>query len=205
MWLGTNTDLALIMKHNGHWFQKQKHGVYKKHLQCEFPVIIGWLFRSVPSIDCNQLQQEIEAKVGFPVHARWQIVNSGQDHDDQPTKAIHLRVDPRFQHEAELALGDLFSKDSSQYPLGIDMRLIIPTNQITNSNNYKKFAELRQRQRSFNEKMVSVPSWEISSLNPDSSDSTLRDLLKKIPSTFHSDMSLTQQELSVYILVPPKR
>ncbi len=188
MWMGTNTDLALIMKHNGHWFQKQKHGVYKMHLQCEFPVMIGWLLRSVPSIDRNQLQQDIETKVGFPVHARWQIVNSGHERDDKPTKAIHLRVDPRFQEEANQALGDLFR--DSHFPLGIDMRLIPPMNQVVNPSNFQKLADFRFCQRQFNDNMVSVPSSDISSLIPNSRDTTLRDFLMKIPSTDQSDKSL---------------
>ena len=160
------------MSNIGHWFKHKKARLYIRHLQAEQMHTVGWLLYSMSSMDTKILQKELEKELGFPIHARWQMINTGNNKDmreEDKIRAIHLRVDESLQDEAVSILGELYSSSAETFPLGHCMRLIPPVDRMMNPTNISRFEELRHRQRNFEATMTRIQSWEIASLYTESS------------------------------------
>ena len=169
--MGTDKRLDTIMESTGFWFKENKAGIYIKHIQSEQVFNAGWLLYSVQSMDLKKLQRELEHRLGYSVHARWQMVNTGHNkdlRDEDKIRAIHLRVDDNLQEEALADLASMYSSTAKNFPLGHCMRLIPPVDRMMNPSNIAKFAELRHRQRNFQSNMSRISSWEIATLHSDS-------------------------------------
>ena len=155
------------MEEVGHWFRHNKHGLYLKHIQAEHQFVIGWALYSTNTMDTTKLQQELEQRLGFPVHARWQIINTGNNRDlkkEDMHRALHFRVDQDLQDQALDMLEEMYSSGAKSFPLGYKMRLIPQKERMLNPKNAEAFEELRQRQGNFTANMRKVLSWEISTL-----------------------------------------
>jgi hypothetical protein len=185
--LGTAKPLNEIMELSGDWFKRKKYGLYLKHIQAEQQSIIGWLLYSVQSMELARLQQALEQKLGFPIHARWQVVNTGHNKDlkqDDLIRAVHLRVDSHLQDEAQDALEEIYSSKASEFPLDYKMRLIPPKDRMQNPLNADAFEVLRLCQRNFISNMKMIQTWEIASLHTPSPNVpiSLHMALMRIPS-----------------------
>jgi hypothetical protein len=185
--MGTEKRLEVIMEDVGHWFRHNSHGLYLKHIQAEVQYVAGWLLYSSSNMDLSRLQRDIESRVGFPVHARWQMINTGHNWDlkeADKVRAVHLRVDSDLQAEALERLGEIYSSTSTNYPLGYTMRMIPPIDRLMNPQHKDAFEELRIRQRNFMANMVTVQSWEVAALFSASTvlSQTLHDLIMMMPS-----------------------
>jgi hypothetical protein len=91
------------MEDIGHWFRHNKHGLYLKHIQAENQFVVGWGLYSLNTMDTTKLQQVLEERLGFPIHARWQIINTGNNKSlkqDNTHQALHFRVDQDLQEQA---------------------------------------------------------------------------------------------------------
>jgi hypothetical protein len=147
--MGTAKPLSTIMEDIGHWFKHKKHGLYLKHIQAEHQFVVGWALYSVNTMDATKLQQELEQLMGFPVQARWQIINTGNNKDlkdSEKHRALHFRVDQSLQEQALDILEEIYSSRAKTFPLGYKMRLIPQKERMLNPRNAEAFEELRQRQ-----------------------------------------------------------
>ena len=200
IFMGTSKPLNEIMEHTGDWFKRKKHGIYLKHVQAEQQSIIGWLLYSVQTMEFARLQQSLEDRLGFPVHARWQVINTGHNKDlkqDDLIRAVHLRVDRDLQDEAQDALEQIYSSKATVFPLDYKMRLIPPKDMMQNPLNADAFEELRLRQRNFTTNMKMIQTWEIASLHTPS---------PRVPISLHMAlMKISFTEVPHYTVVPLRR
>jgi hypothetical protein len=159
------------------WLRTTSHGgFYLHHVQAENMAVVGWLLYSMQTMDLARLQSELESKLCFAVQARYQIINTGRNKDlkdEDKIKAIHLRVDANLQDEALEMLGEIYSSSSKSFPLGHCMRMIPPVNKMMNPVNSNAFEELRYRQRSFQDSMTRILSYEVTTLFSDSHNVSL--------------------------------
>ena len=164
-WVGSNKSLTDIMESTGQWFKRNNSGMYLKQIQSEREHEVGWLLYSVESNNLEKLQKEWEKLAGFPIHARFQIINTGRNAklaEDDKHKGIYIRVNEELAQEADDLFGEMYSSTQTKFPLNHTMRLIPPIARLANPNNKEKFEELRQRQGAFQANMVKIPAYEIS-------------------------------------------
>ena len=117
--MGADKRLDTIMESTGFRFKENKAGIYIKHIQSEQVFNAGWLLYSVQSMDLKKLQRELEHRLGYSVHARWQMVNTGHNkdlRDEDKIRAIHLRVDDNLQEEALADLASMYSSTAKTFP-----------------------------------------------------------------------------------------
>jgi hypothetical protein len=69
IWMGSTKPLSKLMEEVGHWFRHNKHGLYLKHIQAEHQFVVGWGLYSLNTMDTTKLQQVLEERLGFPIHA----------------------------------------------------------------------------------------------------------------------------------------
>ena len=119
-------------------------------------------------MDTTKLQQQLEQRLGFPIHARWQIINTGNNRDlkkEDTHRALHFRVEQDLQDQALDMLEEMYSSGANSFPLADKMLLIPQKERMLNPKNSEAFKELRQRQGNFTANMCKVLSWEISALH----------------------------------------
>ena len=187
IWMGSAKPLPTLMEEVGHWFKHCKHGIYTKHIQAEQQFVVGWLLYSINTMDTTKLQQVLEQRLGFPVHARWQIINTGNNRElkeGDKHRALHFRVDKNLQDQALMILSEIYSSKAKNFPLNYKMRLTPQKERMLNPRNAEVFEECRVRQGSFVANMSTIQSWEISALYTQSPrvPESLHDLLMAIQS-----------------------
>jgi hypothetical protein len=123
---------------------KESNKLYKFQLQTEFPVCVGWLYRSHGAIDTAHLQREATKMLGFPVGMKWRKIYSGRDgralKDD--LQAVHVEVQAEHVREDSAALRELFHAMRDEgFPLGMELRFIADITQLNDNPEDEQNAE----------------------------------------------------------------
>ena len=96
-------------------------------------------------MDLKHLQQDLAKRLGYTVHARWQMVNTGHNKDlreEDKIRAMHLCVNDNLQEEAISDLAAIYSSSAKDFLLGHCMSLIPLVDRMMNPTNIAKFDEL---------------------------------------------------------------
>jgi hypothetical protein len=185
--IGSDTPFESWYANVAHLFagkEKDANKLYKRQLQTEFPVCVGWLYRSHGAIDCTHLQRETTKILGFPVGMKWRKIYSGRNgrelKDDM--QAVHVEVQAEHAKQDSAALRELFhAMREDGFPLGMELRFIADITQLNDNPEDEQNAEaLWIKQYEFINTIIQVNSTIIQS--PDKplaalEGSTLRDYI----------------------------
>lgn len=136
----TYTPEEIVQKNKGSIMVAGKQSLLKANSQSVNPTVIGWLFRSKPTmVDFSDLEKVLKAiwsiKDGFGLY--WAAVKDGKPYDSATTaRAIHIETEEtnlqRIGLLAEKTYGQA-SKKVKDYPLGINMMFVKQYNDVKGS------------------------------------------------------------------------
>ena len=196
VYLGFSTDFKTI-RENLYWQydddSSARPQLWPLPLQREKTIKLGWFLYSLPTMDREQLTQEIYNRTKVQVGLRWQMISlgkSGQLTEEQKVRAIlHLEVDATTHHRDSPIIQKLYATVSTKkgvmdYPLGIRLRLVPVISDVLDPRAKSQVEYLRNRQDAFLKYCLSAECWDIQGLDT-ASDSfggwTLRELILQIP------------------------
>ena len=176
------------LRGDAEWFLKENMmAIYKKTLQVEATTQKGWLLYSTSTTDIEALTETIENEIGTPVALRWKYINSSKYIEDEEERkrwmALHIEVDAKDDKKANRGLKRLYGSQSTNFPLGIRMRLVSEFREVRgNIVMMGKHTRLRVRQASFLASIEGYPSDDIQMLDYEDEGITLRQLIMSIQS-----------------------
>lgn len=136
------------------WLKKEKIDIYVKEIQSEATTRLGWLSFSFGEIHIKTLMTEISLLSQVAIAGRFKLILEDHwdpdiDNEDR-LKGVHLECTRSDERSARTRLKQLYLTDSTEYPLGIRMRLIPEYKDIEgNINNIKKVANLKAKKAHF--------------------------------------------------------
>lgn len=206
--LAFNKSWTTIADNSNWWLQAYEHGLWKRSIQYENVVPIGWLLYSHKDIDSNKLQKEIELRTDLEVGIRYRKVKTGtwsneKVPDNEIVKALHLEVAEHDQEDAERILGEIYSSDSEEFFRGIRMRLVPEFDTVMNERAREKVRYLAARQLAWINGLDSMKTWEIATMELTTRENgkSIREMIMEIEhpripgkQLFHSiDMTYNQK------------
>ena len=165
------------------WLKKEHTDIWEKEIQAESTARLGWLLFSFSGLNIKALCAEISAIIGIEIAGRFKpILTDKWDptiDSKKRLKAIHLECDKKSDRKAKRELSKIYGSTSTDFPLGIRMRLIAEYRDVKgNIHNIKKLANLRGKQAHFCQKLGNELSEDI--LNLDVMHSKLKMTLREM-------------------------
>ena len=171
------------------WLRKEKIDIYVKEIQSEATSRLGWLLFSFGEIHIKTLMTEISLLTETKIAGRFKpVLEEVWDptiDNKKRLKAVHLECARKDERSARLRLKKLYSTASTEYPLGIRMRLIPEYRDIKgNVSNIKKVANIRAKQAHFLKALENDSTDDIMNLDVTHStlNLTLREMIMSIQS-----------------------
>jgi hypothetical protein len=180
------------------WLVQRSYGVYYQTLQCQSTTNIGWLLWSFRRIDINQLQKAIKAITGNQIQLRYQNIATGigKASNGNTVRALHIIANQKEADHISNVFQQLYSFDTTAFPLGIVMRFIPHVLKVNHSKK-PKLLKFRSRQDSFlraiedPNRPMAATSWEVIALDKEVVGmGTLRQAVMAINSKLKKDESL---------------
>jgi len=151
------------------WLVQEGFGWYKKALQCEKSVVIGWLLYSTIDMDRELLASEIFKATNVQVGLRFRTISVNSKESlskDQMVGAIHVEIDEENYFGAKARVEDLYKADrESGFPLDIKLRLCPQIQDASDPTTITKFERLRIRQAAFLENVQKTQTGDIAVLD----------------------------------------
>ena len=176
---------------NVDWYFKDKGmRMFNKTIQAESITQMGWLLYSFSNLDTKALADAISSQIGVMVGLRYKYINTDKYEPDREQRrkwmAVHVEVDSEDLKKAARGLKQLYSMSSTEFPLGIRMRLVSEYREVKgNTINSRKHTRLRIRQANFVNMLHGCPNDDICQLDwkaNDLKEKSLRDLIMEIQS-----------------------
>ena len=176
---------------NVDWYFKDKGmRMFNKTIQAESITQMGWLLYSFNNLDTKALADAISCQIGIKVGLRYKYINTDKYEPDREQRrkwmAVHVEVDSDDLRKATRGLKQLYSMSSTEFPLGIRMRLVSEYREVKgNTINSRKHTRLRIRQANFVNMLHGCPNDDICQLDwkaKDLKEKSLRDLIMEIQS-----------------------
>ena len=130
VYLGHNKTFEVIQTGSAQYMEEMRAGVYRKALQCEESICIGWLLYTVPSIDLAILSEDLKQRTGMEVALQFwkcslQLPKGSNIPEKKHPKAIHIEISrgDYLRKKADL-IRQYYDKDVMTWPLGIKVCLI---------------------------------------------------------------------------------
>lgn len=166
---------------------KTRVGYWYRSLQHDYPVEVGWLLGSTPTMSVERIAAEIYARSNgaIEVGCRWHLISTKKYNpnlpDNQKFKAIHLEVKYEQQAAAIQFIGALFSKTRTKnFVLGTTMRFIPLISLVSSETAEHKVAHCRERQGIFLYQLRAVRIYTLGDIDVRSkhwNNKTMRDLI----------------------------
>ena len=179
------------------WLRREQVDMFVKTIQADRSSRLGWLLFSFQELNLKVLSTELSELASTEISAIFKPILTGTwDPSIDPKKrlkAVHLECAKKYERKAMAILNLYYSSSSTQFPLGIRMRLVPEYNDIKgNHNTVRKVANLRAKQTHFLMAMNHVSSDDIINLDiiTSSSDKTLRELIMGISNWGTSEATL---------------
>ena len=111
------------------WFlKKEQVDIFVKDLQADTTVQLEWLLFSLQGIDVKSLCKEIFNLLHIEIAGRYKLIRADKwdptIDNKKHLKAIHLECAKKDKRKAKKELGWIYTSSSTEFPLGIRMRLI---------------------------------------------------------------------------------
>jgi hypothetical protein len=198
VYIGHDEEYDILLENMAFW-TATGNGIYKKMLQVEETIEIGWLLYSTMQMDKESLAYEFWNHFGIEVGLRWKVIGDGlRGKTDESTKvrALHVEVSKANCMANKYLLIKKLGKDytgaSSSFPNGIRLRFCKLLIGAINHVEKQKIAKVRGKQKLFLDNILTTTSAEISHLESTSGslELTLREMIMKIPSNQYANTSL---------------
>jgi hypothetical protein len=133
----TYTPEDIVNKNTGSIMIAGKQSLLKANSQSINPAVLGWLFRSNPTmVNFSDLAKVLKAlwsvKDGFGLY--WAAVKDGKPYDSLNTaRAIHIKIEESNIQRLSLLAEKIYrqaSKKVADYPLGINMMFVKQYNDV---------------------------------------------------------------------------
>jgi hypothetical protein len=187
VYLGHNDEYKVLHLNVKHILDGNRLGWYKKSLQVEKAVCIGWILYSTRDIDLDMLTENIFKMSGARVGLRWRAISLGRKLKLKPEQlvwAVHVEVDSKFAQTDRRRVEDLYSSAKKEgFPLGVKGRLVPQFSDTTDPESAAFLDRLRLRQAVFLANMLNTSNDDIQVLDfPDHmlDGRTMRDLIMSI-------------------------
>jgi len=164
MLLGSSAPPHKLVQELCPWLWETKQGFWPWQLPLvEQTTCLGWLCFSAPEYNLADLHQSILQWTGVHVVLCFQSITNhlqGQTAWLAPqTKVTHIEVDhAKLQHNHQL-IQSIFSSKTQQFTLGIQMRLVLELESITNPKTREKVVNLQDIQAWFPAKLATCLLW----------------------------------------------
>jgi len=108
--------------------EKNECSIFVKEIKAEKTVRLGWLLFSFQGLDCKKLMMEITELCRVEISARYKSVLTDKWDPTIDTKkilkAVHLECADSERARSLSELKNLYSSSATEFPVGIQMRLI---------------------------------------------------------------------------------
>jgi hypothetical protein len=107
-----------------HYLQRVKAGFFKKTLQTEMSLTVGWAYMSTSQMDRELLAEQLSYLMGIPVGLQWRMIFTERPTEGIAEKdkvcAIHFEVEDNDISYAKKALAEIYHHHKLEgFPLGI--------------------------------------------------------------------------------------
>lgn len=188
--IGFNRDIADVITDVVPKFQALKFGLYDRYLQTENKVGVGWLLWSHKDMSEARLQEELRNLTGFTIGVHYRMVSMGTTGEvpkHEQARAFHLDCDRDDKKQVKTAIRPLFHRETTNWPLGVKMRLIPLITDCYNFRSLGKLAQYRDKQIRFTDGggCKTIKTWLFKDIDvpaPEINNITLRGILMQIKS-----------------------
>jgi hypothetical protein len=164
-----------LVRNVSHYLQRVKAGFFKKSLQTELSMSIGWAYMSTSQMDRDLLAEQLSYLLGIPVGLQWRMIFTERPPEGitekDKVRAIHFEVEDNDVPYAKKALAELYHHNKLEgFPLGIRLRFVPDFQRVTYSQDKDKIRELIGMQQTFQDKIGHTASsdiWSIDAKLPD--------------------------------------
>jgi hypothetical protein len=164
-----------LVRNVSHYLQRVKAGFFKKSLQTELSMSIGWAYMSTSQMDRDLLAEQLSYLMGIPVGLQWRMIFTERPPEGitekDKVRAIHFEVEDNDVPYAKKALAEIYHHHKLEgFPLGIRLRFVPDFQRVTYSQDKDKIHELIGMQQTFQDKIGHTASsdiWSIDAKLPD--------------------------------------
>jgi hypothetical protein len=164
-----------LVRNVSHYLQRVKAGFFKKSLQTEMSMTIGWAYMSTSQMDRELLAEQLSYLMGIPVGLQWRMIFTERPpegiSEKDKVRAIHFEVEDNDVPYAKKALAEIYHHQKLEgFPLGIRLRFVPDFQQVSYSQDKDKIRELIGMQQTFQDKIGHTASsdiWSIDAKLPD--------------------------------------
>jgi hypothetical protein len=159
-----------LVRNVSHYLQRVEAGFFKKSLQTEMSMTIGWAYMSTTQMDRELLAEQLSYLMGIPVGLQWRMIFTERPPEGiaekDKVRAIHFEVEDNDVPYAKKALAEIYHHQKLEgFPLGIRFRFVPDFQRVTYSQDKDKIRELIGMQQTFQDKIGHTTSSDIWSID----------------------------------------
>ncbi len=137
-------------------------------IQSEHATDLCWLVYSTKNTNCQDLGKALMNLLGYTVGLQFKAINTGPPYKPQAS-AVHILADEKDTIPIVKTLNEIYSADrmknhAANYPLGQQL-LLAPMAKGLNNYNLTALLQLKAKQASFCNQVVTVTTWAVADLD----------------------------------------
>lgn len=195
------------------WLADSGFKIFRKSIQAEASVILGWFLYGIKEINTGNLQDAIFHTDGNPtVGLRQMRIRTAVTGKASNTRAMGIECDARDENHVKSCLVELYHSKQANWPQGIKLRYMRDPRFLCGAQALNKTKHLLGRHERFQEGIIVRRSRDIQSLDitDNEHEKSLRDIImgmksnsKPTMSVFHSvDPAFNQDDTYVLTFLP---
>jgi hypothetical protein len=168
-----------IMENVRWWLQEKKCGLWKRQVQSETVKQVGYLLYSTRALEPEYMKLLVEKAVNKDRRARrcghklelgfrWRVIPMGKQgriKEEDQVRAMHVECPAEDFQLTKAILSDIYAANAEVFPGGMKFRLVPDIYGVANPETRAKVLHLRARQALFLSKVMTMTSYEITSLD----------------------------------------
>ena len=213
IFLGHDCSAEDLLMDISFWIVDSGFKLFRKSIQAEASVVLGWLLYGIREINTTNLQEAIGNTEGTPqVGLRQMRIRTAVTGKASNIRAMGIECDARHEQHVKECLAQLYHSKITKWPLGIRLRYMRDPRFLCGAQALNKTKHLLGRHERFQEGIVVRRSRDILSLDivDIEHEKSLRTIIMDMKSTtkptmsvFHSiDPAFNQEDTHVFTFLP---
>ena len=213
IFLGHDCSASDLLLDISFWISDSGFKLFRKSIQAEASVILGWFLYGIREINTTNLQEAIENTEGNPqVGLRQMRIRTSVTGKASNIRALGIECDARHEKHVKECLVQVYHSKRTKWPNGVKLRYMRDPRFLCGAQALNKTKHLLGRHERFQEGIMVRRSRDVLSLDIVDADhnKSLRDIIMNIKSNkkptmsvFHSiDPAFNQDDTYVFTFLP---
>ena len=166
IYMGHDCSSVDLLMDISFWLTDSGFKIFRKSIQAEASVVLGWFLYGIKEINTNNLQEAIEETEGSPkVGLRQMRIRNTVTGKASNIRAMGIECDAKHEQEVKTCLINLYHSKQANWPQGIKMRYMRDPRFLCGAQAINKTRHLLGRHESFQEGIICRRSRDILSLD----------------------------------------